>query len=421
MYSFTLDRLEMSEFIKVSMNYQDDHQDVIELPLEEDSTLLLSTLQAQFPHVTGLKYANPESGAWRGVRLVDGVLSPSSFGWGDITYVAVFPDSAGSGGNAGDSNKRKLETHSQEPGLDRAPKNPRHGMGRTSRDASPFSEIPNSPFDLIVLGISYKASEEDMREYFEHFGELELCELKRNSKTHESRGFGFIRFLNAGDRESVLAQAEHNLLGRKIEVKVPRKTEDLPRKVFVGQLPYEPDRSELATQFEKYGKITDVYVPKPFRGFGFITFQTGEEAQRAQEGGAELSGIVLNVTSANPKPSQERIQRWKLDREQPEELFVAGAGAGTGLGYAQENSRIIYRAGYPFEFNLQPKLPSSVLRYGSHPHRSSATPSYTYTPSPSAYPPAPPQPSPFAQTAYYPGKEPGKYAAMEGSPNDYYY
>ena len=362
----------MSEFIKVSTCLQlEDHHDVIELPLEEDSTLLLSTVHAQFPQATGLKYLHPDSGAWRGVRLVDGVLSASSEGWGDITFVAVFPDSAGMSSSLGDSNKRKLESGSQETELDRAPKNPRHGLGRSSREASPFAEMCNSPYDLIVLGIPYKAMEEDMKEYFEQFGDLELCELKRNSKTHESRGFGFIRFITSSDRESVLARPEHYLLGRLIEVKVPRKSEDLPRKVFVGQLPHEPDRAELASQFEKYGNIIDVYVPKPFRGFGFVTFQTGEEAQRALLGGAELCGNILNVTCANPKPSQERIQKWKVAREQqPDPIYLTGPSYSPSPSYPQESSRIIYR-GYPFEFNFQPKLPNALMRYTPHPQRES--------------------------------------------------
>ena len=412
----------MSEFIKVSAYQMEDHHEVIELPLEEDSTLLLSTIHAQFPQATGLKYFNPDSGVWRGVRLVDGVLSASSDGWGHVMYVAVFPDSGGMSGNMGDSNKRKLETGSQESGLDRAPKNPRHGLGRTSRDASPFSEFCNSPYDLIVLGIPYKAMEGDIREYFEQFGDLELCELKRNAKTHESRGFGFIRFITPGDRESVLARPEHYLLGRQIEVKVPRKSEDLPRKVFVGQLPHEPDRSELASQFEKYGNIIDVYVPKPFRGFGFVTFQTGEEAQRALSGGAELGGNILNVTCANPKPSQERIQRWKLarEREQQDHIFLTGPTYPPAAAYPQESSRIIYRS-YPFDFNFQPKLPSAIMRYTPHPQRDTAH-SFTYT-----QPPSPGSYSSASGATYYAGKDGGKYSILGGhhqaamSPQQEYY
>lgn len=48
---------------------EEEVEEPIELPVEDDGTLLLSTLQAQFPGTCGLKYRNPESRAMRGVRL----------------------------------------------------------------------------------------------------------------------------------------------------------------------------------------------------------------------------------------------------------------------------------------------------------------------------------------------------------------
>lgn len=48
----------------------DDEADTpIELPCEEDDSLLLSTLTSHFPDASGLKFRNPESGGFRGLRL----------------------------------------------------------------------------------------------------------------------------------------------------------------------------------------------------------------------------------------------------------------------------------------------------------------------------------------------------------------
>ena len=68
-------------------------EEPIELPTEDsDNSLLISTLAAQFPGACGLKYRNPESRAWRGVRLSDGRLfPPSDTGWGAHVYVSVMP------------------------------------------------------------------------------------------------------------------------------------------------------------------------------------------------------------------------------------------------------------------------------------------------------------------------------------------
>jgi TAR DNA-binding protein 43 len=77
------------EFIQVAEEFNDEP---IELPVEEDSTLLLSTLQGQFPGATGLKYRNPENKAIRGIRLNESRLHPPTSGWDSQTvYYCVFP------------------------------------------------------------------------------------------------------------------------------------------------------------------------------------------------------------------------------------------------------------------------------------------------------------------------------------------
>ena len=71
---------------------EEEGEEPIELPSEDDATLLLTTLAAQFPGACGLKFRNPETRAWRGVRLSEGRLyPPSDAGWGSQVYVSVLP------------------------------------------------------------------------------------------------------------------------------------------------------------------------------------------------------------------------------------------------------------------------------------------------------------------------------------------
>ena len=49
--------------------------------------------------------------------------------------------------------------------------------------------------------------------------------------------------------------------------------------MFVGRLPATIRKEDLSEHFEKFGTLRDVYIPQPFRGFAFITFLTGEEAE----------------------------------------------------------------------------------------------------------------------------------------------
>lgn len=93
--------------------------------------------------------------------------------------------------------------------------------------------------DLIVLGLPWKTSEQDLRAYFETFGELLMaqvpCQLKKavdgsnaplvaqvkkDAKTGQSKGFGFIRFANYDSQVRVLSQ-RHLIDGRWCDVKIP--------------------------------------------------------------------------------------------------------------------------------------------------------------------------------------------------------
>lgn len=80
----------MSEHYLQVAEKEDDEP--VEIPSEDDGTLLLSTLAAQFPGACGLKYRNPQTGNFRGVRLSEGYLyPPEGSSWGDVVYVVVFP------------------------------------------------------------------------------------------------------------------------------------------------------------------------------------------------------------------------------------------------------------------------------------------------------------------------------------------
>ena len=73
-------------FILASLKPGSD--DVMELPQEADGTVLLSTVQAQFPTSVGLKFKS-STGGWRGVRAENNVLAPPTGGWGTRTYIVT--------------------------------------------------------------------------------------------------------------------------------------------------------------------------------------------------------------------------------------------------------------------------------------------------------------------------------------------
>lgn len=76
------------EFVRVAEDEQE--QEPIELPIEDDGTMLLSTITAQFPGACGLKYRS-DRGSWRGLRLAEERLQFPGTSWLDTTYVVVYP------------------------------------------------------------------------------------------------------------------------------------------------------------------------------------------------------------------------------------------------------------------------------------------------------------------------------------------
>lgn len=70
---------------------EDENEEPMEIPSEEDGTVLLSTVAAQFPGACGLRYRSPVSQCMRGVRLVEGVLHAPESDWGNLVYVVNYP------------------------------------------------------------------------------------------------------------------------------------------------------------------------------------------------------------------------------------------------------------------------------------------------------------------------------------------
>ena len=84
-------------------------------------------------------------------------------------------------------------------------------------------------------------------------------------------------------------------------------------KLYVGNLPYSITDSTLSDMFNEYGNIVaaNVIVDRASgrsKGFGFVEFETAEEANAALEAmnQTELEGRALLVSIARPKEDKPR-------------------------------------------------------------------------------------------------------------------
>lgn len=293
------------EFVQIA---EEEGEEPMELPVESDGTLLLSTLQAQFPGSCGLKYRNPESRVIRGVRLSEGQLNAPTDGWGEQIYFCVFPK----------ENKRKSDDSLE------------NSTAKTKR-----METRLRCTDLIVLGLPWKTTEQSLREYFETFGEVLMAQVKKDLKSGQSKGFGFIRFGSFEAQMRALAQ-RHLIDGRWCEVKVPNSKEGMvqqvPCKVFVGRCTEDLTATDLREYFTKFGEVTDVFIPKPFRAFSFVTFLDPEVAQSLCGEDHIVKGVSVHVSNAAPKSDSNRNFHNNSGYNNHHNSRGGGGGGGHGGG-----------------------------------------------------------------------------------------
>lgn len=260
-------------YVKVCASF--DSTELVEIPTERDGSLRLATVAAQYPKAIGLR-CKTETGSWRGVRLnEDNVIFPPYGGWHDTVFYVVRA-------------KRAVKRKAVEA------EGPLEKLSRMTEE-----EILT---DLIVLGLPYSANEDDVKEHFGKYGELDLCEIKYDSDK-KSRGFGFVRYKTVDAVRQAL-EASHVLHNRTVEIRFPKedaKQDSVPTKLFIGRLPRGTTVEELRDHFLEYGSIKDVYIPAPFRGFGFVTFDSPSVADEVMNATHVIKGTYVNVSQPSTK------------------------------------------------------------------------------------------------------------------------
>lgn len=88
----------------------------------------------------------------------------------------------------------------------------------------------------------------------------------------------------------------------------------MPKRIYVGNLPFSATQDEVQELFEAYGGVASVHLVtdretgRP-RGFGFVEMDDGEEADAAIAAlnRSMMGGRSLNVAEARPRaPRQDR-------------------------------------------------------------------------------------------------------------------
>ncbi|KAJ8680220.1 hypothetical protein QAD02_016007 [Eretmocerus hayati] len=201
----------------------------------------------------------------------------------------------------------------------------------------------------------------------------------------------------------------------------------VPNRIFVGGISASTSEAELAQLFSAYGnvKATKIIADRGgvSKGYGFVTFETEEEAKRLQQ---ESECIILRERKLNIAPA---IKKQPFNRS-----FDGGTGSPptvptstyyytNGMGVPYQNSMTFYNAGAPAPgAAIAPPTDPTTLYQTPGVFGPQATPSHQPfapmmypVPAPSLYMPQQYQFSPMPYEPYYPG------AAGSGAPPPYLY
>jgi RNA recognition motif-containing protein len=82
-----------------------------------------------------------------------------------------------------------------------------------------FNEVKKMSKKLFVGGLSWGTTEEDLREAFEQFGEIQEVKIIVDRDSGRSRGFGFITFADPNEGDNAIKQMNGATLdGRQLRV-----------------------------------------------------------------------------------------------------------------------------------------------------------------------------------------------------------
>lgn len=96
-------------------------------------------------------------------------------------------------------------------------------------------------------------------------------------------------------------------------------------KLYVGNLPWSIDESKLKETFASFGNITEAVLIKDkysgrSKGFGFVTFENDEDAQKAisEMHEKDVDGRPLTVSEAKPMVPRDNAPREEHSNESSE-------------------------------------------------------------------------------------------------------
>ena len=183
--------------------------------------------------------------------------------------------------------------------------------------------------ELFVNNLSYKTTDESLKNYFSKYGEVESTKIVYDKETGRPKGVGFCKFCDSSSAAKALEDNDNLFLdGRPIAVSYSndkkgsakvRKSKFQGNKeysgekfsIFIGNLSFKTNEDGIKNLFEDCGNIIDIRIAKrpdghP-RGFAHVDFDNKEALENALEKtGYLLDGRKLRIDKTTNQPSSNK-------------------------------------------------------------------------------------------------------------------
>ncbi|TYH48558.1 hypothetical protein ES332_D10G074700v1 [Gossypium tomentosum] len=183
--------------------------------------------------------------------------------------------------------------------------------------------------NLFVKNLDPSISSACLEGIFCRFGTILSCKIaEENGK---SKGFGFVQFDSEGSAMAAMTALHDTMLeGRKLYVaKFVRKSERTTTSeeekftnLYVKNLFDDMTEDLLKEMFSRYGKVCSAVIMKDgngmSRGFGFVNFQSPDDAKKALEA---MNGLQLGSKNLFVGRAQKKAERTKLLKNKYKDVF----------------------------------------------------------------------------------------------------
>lgn len=181
--------------------------------------------------------------------------------------------------------------------------------------------------NIFVKNLAPSIDNKTLYDTFSMFGNILSCKVAINSK-RESLGYGFVHYENEEAAKQAIERVNGMVIAnQKVQVTQFKSLRERggPDKsrftnVYAKNLPEEMTKEQMDEMFGKFGKITSSFMSVgadgKSKGFGFINFDSAEEAQAAINAldKSEVGGKKLYVSRAQKKEEREKELRDQFEK-----------------------------------------------------------------------------------------------------------